>query len=143
MYLVSYNESARHQKAFRLHCHYLCSTSRYTYSWLLLNYLFLSLEYENVNLQLSQWNSWQEIYFLRSNRGPFKYCKNDKFICENFQPRDILGNYKVIYPKYSNHWLSTVAHTIDCVCSKILNQGLNHGLLFSLFMFFGWKNILN
>ena len=44
---------------------------------------------------------------------------------------------KVIYPKYSKHWLSTVAHTIDCVCSKILN----HGLLFSLFMFLGLKNI--
>ena len=50
---------------------------------------------------------------------------------------------KVIYPKYSKHWLSTVAHTIDCVCSKILNHGLNHGLLFSLFKFFGRKNILN
>ena len=50
---------------------------------------------------------------------------------------------KVIYPKYSKHWLSTVAHTIDCVWSKILNHGLNHGLLFSLFKFFGWKNILN
>ena len=46
---------------------------------------------------------------------------------------------KVIYPKYSKHWLSTVAHTIECVCSKILNHGLNHGLLFSLFKFFGWK----
>ena len=31
---------------------------------------------------------------------------------------------KVIYPKFSKHWLSTVAHTIDCVCSKILNHGL-------------------
>ena len=49
----------------------------------------------------------------------------------------------IVYPKYSKHWLSTVAHTIDCVCSKILNNGLNHGLLFSIFKFFGWKNILN
>ena len=40
----------------------------------------------------------------------------------------LLGWSKVIYPKYSKHWLSTVAHTIDCVCSKILNHGLNHGL---------------
>ena len=49
-----------------------------------------------------------------------------------------------MYPKYSKHWLSTtVAHTIDCACSKILNHGLNHVLLFSLFKFFGWKNILN
>ena len=46
---------------------------------------------------------------------------------------------KVIYTKYSKHWLSIVAHTIDCVFIKMLN----HGLLFSLFKFFGWKNILN
>ena len=56
---------------------------------------------------------------------------------------EICEQPKVIHPKYSNHWLSTVAHAIDCVCSKILNHGLNHGLLFSLFKFFGWKNILN
>ena len=48
-----------------------------------------------------------------------------------------------IYPKYSKHWLSTVADTINCVCNKILNHGLNHELLFSLFKFFVWKNILN
>ena len=47
---------------------------------------------------------------------------------------------KVIYPKYSKHWLFTVA---NCVCSKLLNHGLNNGLLFSLFKFFGQKNILN
>ena len=40
---------------------------------------------------------------------------------------------KVIYPKYSEHWPFIVAHTIDCVCSKMLNQGLNHGLFLSLF----------
>ena len=40
---------------------------------------------------------------------------------------------KVIYPKYSKQWLSTVAHRIDCVYNEILN----HGLLFSLFKFFG------
>ena len=39
---------------------------------------------------------------------------------------------KVIYAKYSKHWLSTVANTIDCVCSKMLNNGLNHGLFLSL-----------
>ena len=57
---------------------------------------------------------------------------------------DILKcGFKVIYPKYSKHWLSSVAHTIDCVCGKILNHGLNHGLMFSLFEFFGWKDISN
>ena len=60
-----------------------------------------------------------------------------------FPIREYKIRSKVIYPKYSKHWLSTVAHTIDCVCIKILNHGLNHGLLFPLFKFFGWKNILN
>ena len=44
---------------------------------------------------------------------------------------------KVIYPKYSKHLPYTVAHAIDCVCSKMLNHGLNHGLFLSLFKFFG------
>ena len=43
---------------------------------------------------------------------------------------------KVIYPKYSKHLPYTVAHTIDCVCSKMLNHGLSHGLFLSLFKFF-------
>ena len=43
----------------------------------------------------------------------------------------------VIHPKYSKHLPYTVAHTIDCVCSIMLNHGVNHGLLFSLFKFFG------
>ena len=40
---------------------------------------------------------------------------------------------KVIYSKYSKHWPYTVAHAIDCVCSKMLNHGLNHGFFLSLF----------
>ena len=40
---------------------------------------------------------------------------------------------KVIHPKYSKHWSYPLAHTIDCVCSKMLIYGLNHGLLYSLF----------
>ena len=43
------------------------------------------------------------------------------------------GLLKVIYPKYSKHSLSTVAHTIDGVCSKMLNSGLNYGLFLSIF----------
>ena len=35
---------------------------------------------------------------------------------------------KVIYPKYSKHWPYTVASSINCECSKMLNHGLNHGL---------------
>ena len=33
-----------------------------------------------------------------------------------------------------------MAHTIDCVCSKISNHGLNHGLLFSLQVFWVKKH---
>ena len=55
---------------------------------------------------------------LRSVLGKFLRLKIFKHCC-----------FKFGCPKNS---LSTVAHTIDCVCSKILNHGLNHGLLFSL-----------
>ena len=40
---------------------------------------------------------------------------------------------QVIYPKHSKHWSHTVAHTIDCVCSKMLKHGLNLGSFISLF----------
>ena len=39
--------------------------------------------------------------------------------------------FKVIYSKYSKHRPYTVAHTIVCVGSKMLNHSLNHE--FSLF----------
>ena len=38
---------------------------------------------------------------------------------------------KVIHTKYSKHRPSTVAHTFECVCSKI-NHGLNHELFILL-----------
>ena len=72
------------------------------------------------------------------------------FGCHRFnkkQQQNISALGKVIYTKYYKHWPYTVTHTIDCVCNKILNHGtyhgLNHGLLFSLFKFFGRKHILN
>ena len=40
---------------------------------------------------------------------------------------------KIIYPKYSKHWPYTVAHTIDFMCSKMLDHGWNHGFFLSLF----------
>ena len=50
---------------------------------------------------------------------------------------------KVMYPKYSKHLPYFVAHTIDCVGSKMLSLGLNHGLFLSLFKNFVWKYISN
>ena len=44
----------------------------------------------------------------------------------------IHAKIKVIYPKYSKHWPYIVAHTIDCVYSKMLNHGVNPGV-FSYF----------
>ena len=38
---------------------------------------------------------------------------------------------------YSKQRLSTVAHTNDCIGSRILNHCLNHWLLFSLSKFLG------
>ena len=32
---------------------------------------------------------------------------------------------KVVYTKYSKHWPYTVAHTMECVCSKIYYSWLN------------------
>ena len=60
-------------------------------------------------------------------------------------------NLLKIYPKLyipstlnTDYLLWAVAHMIDCVCSKILDHGLNDGLLFSFLMFFVWKKtILN
>ena len=37
---------------------------------------------------------------------------------------------KVIYTKYSKHWLYTVAHTIECVCSRMNNSWFNPWFLF-------------
>ena len=51
--------------------------------------------------------------------------------------RELLASFqppsKVIYTKYSKHWPYTVAHTFECVCSKRLNNGLNHGFFLLLF----------
>ena len=62
------------------------------------------------------------------------WCNGPNDIKINSQKCDYFQNLgKVIYPKYSKHWAYTVPHTIDCVCSKMLNHGLNHGLFLSLF----------
>ena len=39
--------------------------------------------------------------------------------------KQVVAVGKVIYTKYSKHWLYTVAHTIECVCSKINNSWFN------------------
>ena len=58
-----------------------------------------------------------------------------KYFCWNEKPCICKAFGKVIYAKYSKHWPYTVAHTIDCVCNKMLNHGLNHGLSILLFIY--------
>ena len=70
-------------------------------------------------LFVSLLNFWRYKQFVKVQDWKFQYC--------------LLDTTKVIYPKYSKRWQSTVAHTIDCLCSKILNHGLNHGLFLSSF----------
>ena len=50
---------------------------------------------------------------------------------QNYKPLWVPN--KVIYTKYSKHLPYTVAHTLDCVCRKMLIHGLNHGFFLSLF----------
>ena len=71
--------------------------------------------------------------FIKSHLSRFLYTcdfmrnfppKNNSKVC--FWKFEVVC--KVIYPKYSKHWPYTMAYTIDCVCSKILNHGLFHSL---------------
>ena len=97
------------------------------------------LQYNKSQQELFQRKMNIATYLLEKNRKLHK--KIDLYgypdYCENVILEPSRFRSKVIYPKYSKHRLSTVAHTIDCVCSKILNHGLTYGLLFSLFKFFG------
>ena len=48
-----------------------------------------------------------------------------KYFCWNEKPCICKAFGKVIYTKYSKHWPYTVAHTFDCLCSKIDNSWFN------------------
>ena len=60
-------------------------------------------------------------------------CSDQQLFLQN-----LLVQCKVIYPKYSKHWPYTVASTVNCGCSKMLNHGLNHGFFLSLFKLIPW-----
>ena len=71
------------------------------------NFLILMSTYENTKYVIAS--------LFKINLG-----RNQSYIC-------------IPIPKYSKYWHYTEAHTIDCVCSKMLNHGLNRGLFLSLF----------
>ena len=60
-----------------------------------------------------------------------RYFWYQRRLCQCISRIPYVVKVKVIYTKYSKHCPYTVAHTFDCVCSKI-NHGLNHGLFISL-----------
>ena len=63
---------------------------------------------------------WQEIILWMRFSG-FNYILHIR-VCNYSRVRNRSRPYvKVIYPKYSKHWTSTMAHNIDCVCIKMLN----------------------
>jgi hypothetical protein len=72
---------------------------------------------------------WPPIKLEHQESGQMAASKkrlNPRFFFFFIHPR-----IKVIHTKYSKHWPYTVAHTIDCVCSEMLNHGL-HISLFKL-----------
>ena len=75
-------------------------------------------------------NPLSDLSFSKLHRQSKCWCS-----CHFFKISVELGwvPIKVIYPKYSKHWPYTVASTIDCGCSKMLDHGLNHGFFLSLF----------
>ena len=64
---------------------------------------------------------------------PSSQCNTNQFNCVQAVP-------KVIYPKYSKHWLSTVAHTIDCVCGKNMKSGFKSWVIIFTFHVFWVKS---
>ena len=69
-------------------------------------------------------------FFLGFTQSTYPKYQNQKQFFSKII-RKIFTCFKFFW--YSKHWPYTVAHTIDCLCSKMLNHGLNHGLFLSLF----------
>ena len=74
-----------------------------------------------------------KIWAERFNPGLFKThmylgiwgCRFQGWKLSSWNNLDLLTLTKVICTKYSKHWLYTVAHTIECVCSKMNNSWFN------------------
>ena len=76
---------------------------------------------------------WIWVHIIHQIKLCFMESTPNIYLKINDLAQDLLTSIKVIHPKYSKHGPYTVAHTIDCVCSKMLNHCLNHGLFLSLF----------
>ena len=87
-----------------------------------------------INLLATRWQMLPDFWEGTMSRYPrigISCCQQKS---KYFSFKRIRDRAKVIHTKYSKHWpYTTVAHTIDCVCSKMVNHGLNYGLFLSLF----------
>ena len=88
-----------------------------------------------IGRQSCRWHPFSILKWIR-----IKICNLSLFVCRAHRIITSKATFKLALeliwrPKYSKHWPYTVAHAIDCVCSKISNHGLNHGLFLSLFKF--------
>ena len=93
----------------------------------------LAVKRINVN-ELAPQDAVRRLRRRERNKVAATKCRNKKKARTGILMKvNFLSWIKVIYPKYSKHWHYNVAHTIDCVCSKMLNHGLNPGLFLSLF----------
>ena len=92
---------------------------------------FMSIQTLNLH-RVESWLFWSHLTFVWVKTCGV-HC-NRRFLTGLRSSRCplVLGLAKVIYTKYSKHRLCTVAHTIECVCSKINNSWFNPWFSFYL-----------
>ena len=81
---------------------------------------------EYLTIQARQEYKWQT--FSRTVGNPGRGATHPLILTDQLTLSQPGG--KVIETKYSKHWPYTVAHTFDCVCSKINNSWFNPWLSF-------------
>ena len=73
--------------------------------------------------------SWEHIckFLFRIHKYPTYHFFYTNHSNETITIREMFCIHIILMakPKYSKHWLYTVAHTIECVCSKINNSWFN------------------
>ena len=105
--------------AYLMYC-IACIGDRYLFLWF---YGWLSYPNNTYVLFLAQHELHELGHFLAQfTKNSLPKIKNSPFLITN---RNFYPKPKVIYTKYSKHWLYIVAHTIECVCSKMNNSWFN------------------
>ena len=83
---------------------------------------------------LATWliSGWEENECWSCHFVSCSACKNSYVLSSQHDISDVLNGTtpEIQHRKWGPY---TVAHTIDCVCNKMLNHGLKHGSFLSLF----------